>query len=38
MNSDENKTIPTALAGFISSFNIDWGIHVCRCGEGLASR
>jgi multiple sugar transport system permease protein len=25
MNSDENKTIPTALAGFISSFNIDWG-------------
>ena len=25
MNSDSNKTIPTALAGFISSFNIDWG-------------
>lgn len=25
MNSDENKTIPTALNGFISSFNIDWG-------------
>ncbi|WP_427017634.1 carbohydrate ABC transporter permease [Pseudarthrobacter sp. P1] len=25
MNSDANKTIPTALAGFISSFNIDWG-------------
>ena len=25
MNSDDNKTIPTALNGFISSFNIDWG-------------
>lgn len=25
MNSDSNKTIPTALNGFISSFNIDWG-------------
>ncbi|MCW2880802.1 MAG: binding-protein-dependent transport system inner rane component [Sphaerisporangium sp.] len=25
MNSDTNKTIPTALNGFISSFNIDWG-------------
>jgi multiple sugar transport system permease protein len=25
MNKDENKTIPTALNGFISSFNIDWG-------------
>ncbi|MFE7976516.1 carbohydrate ABC transporter permease [Streptomyces shenzhenensis] len=25
MNSDENKTVPTALNGFISSFNIDWG-------------
>jgi multiple sugar transport system permease protein len=25
MNRDENKTIPTALNGFISSFNIDWG-------------
>ena len=25
MNSDENKTIPTALNGFISSFNIEWG-------------
>jgi multiple sugar transport system permease protein len=25
MNSDANKTIPTALNGFISSFNIDWG-------------
>ncbi|WP_022893094.1 carbohydrate ABC transporter permease [Agromyces subbeticus] len=24
MNKDENKTIPTALNGFISSFNIDW--------------
>ncbi|MFC4222876.1 ABC transporter permease subunit [Lysinibacter cavernae] len=24
MNRDENKTIPTALNGFISSFNIDW--------------
>ena len=24
-NSDGNKTIPTALNGFISSFNIDWG-------------
>lgn len=25
LNSDDNKTIPTALNGFISSFNIDWG-------------
>ncbi|MDO5671997.1 MAG: carbohydrate ABC transporter permease [Actinomycetaceae bacterium] len=25
INSDEHKTIPTALNGFISSFNIDWG-------------
>lgn len=25
MNKDANKTIPTALNGFISSFNIDWG-------------
>jgi len=25
MNSDTNKTIPTALNGFISSFNIEWG-------------
>ena len=25
MNSDENKTIPTALNGFITSYNIDWG-------------
>ncbi|GAB3286191.1 carbohydrate ABC transporter permease [Kineosporia babensis] len=25
MNSDSNKTIPTALAGFISSYDIDWG-------------
>lgn len=25
MNSDDNKTIPTALNGFISSFNIEWG-------------
>ncbi|GAA1426386.1 carbohydrate ABC transporter permease [Microlunatus lacustris] len=25
MNSDANKTIPTALNGFISSFNIEWG-------------
>jgi multiple sugar transport system permease protein len=25
MNSDMNKTIPTALNGFISSFNIEWG-------------
>ncbi|MCZ4609014.1 carbohydrate ABC transporter permease [Streptomyces sp. Lzd4kr] len=25
MNSDTNKTVPTALNGFISSFNIDWG-------------
>jgi multiple sugar transport system permease protein len=25
MNRDENKTIPTALNGFISSYNIDWG-------------
>ena len=25
MNRDSNKTIPPALNGFISSFNIDWG-------------
>ncbi|MCU1407613.1 MAG: carbohydrate transporter permease [Glaciihabitans sp.] len=25
MNRDSNKTIPTALNGFISSYNIDWG-------------
>lgn len=25
MNKDANKTIPTALNGFITSFNIDWG-------------
>ncbi len=25
MNSDANKTLPTAINGFISSFNIDWG-------------
>lgn len=25
MNRDSNKTVPTALNGFISSFNIDWG-------------
>lgn len=25
INSDEHKTIPTALNGFISSFNIEWG-------------
>ncbi|MDX6253653.1 MAG: multiple sugar transport system permease protein, partial [Kribbellaceae bacterium] len=25
MNSDSNKTIPAALNGFISSYNIDWG-------------
>lgn len=25
MNSDGNRTVPTALNGFISSFNIDWG-------------
>jgi len=25
MNSDKNKTVPAALNGFISSFNIDWG-------------
>lgn len=25
INSDEKKTIPTALNGFISSFNIEWG-------------
>lgn len=24
MNSDENKTVPTALNGFITSYNIDW--------------
>ncbi|MFD3729054.1 carbohydrate ABC transporter permease [Streptomyces sp. NPDC058671] len=26
MNSDENKTVPTALSGFISSFDIDWSL------------
>lgn len=25
INTDDRKTIPTALNGFISSFNIDWG-------------
>ena len=25
LNSDSNKTVPAALNGFISSFNIDWG-------------
>lgn len=25
INSDQNKTIPAALNGFISTFNIDWG-------------
>lgn len=25
MNSDARKTVPTALAGFISSYDIDWG-------------
>ena len=25
MNSDSNKTIPTALNGFINGFNIEWG-------------
>jgi multiple sugar transport system permease protein len=25
MNSDENLTIPTAINGFISSFNVEWG-------------
>jgi len=25
MNKDANKTIPTALNGFITTFNIDWG-------------
>ncbi|MFJ9678517.1 carbohydrate ABC transporter permease [Streptomyces sp. NPDC101194] len=25
MNGDAHKTVPTALNGFISSFNIDWG-------------
>lgn len=25
INSDSNKTIPSALNGFISSFNIEWG-------------
>ncbi|GAA1986551.1 carbohydrate ABC transporter permease [Catenulispora subtropica] len=25
MNSDKNRTVPAALNGFISSFNIDWG-------------
>jgi multiple sugar transport system permease protein len=25
MNSDQNRTIPTALNAFITSFNIDWG-------------
>ncbi|WP_380171469.1 carbohydrate ABC transporter permease [Kineococcus sp. DHX-1] len=25
MNSDENLTLPTAINGFISSFNVEWG-------------
>jgi multiple sugar transport system permease protein len=25
LNSDSNKTVPAALNGFISSYNIDWG-------------
>lgn len=25
MNSDANRTIPAALNGFISTFNVDWG-------------
>lgn len=25
INSDENKTLPVALNGFISSYNIEWG-------------
>ena len=25
INTDQRKTIPTALNGFISSFNIEWG-------------
>lgn len=25
MNPDENRTVPSALNGFISTFNIDWG-------------
>jgi multiple sugar transport system permease protein len=25
MNRDSNKTIPTAINGFVSSFNIEWG-------------
>ncbi|MGB3374218.1 MAG: carbohydrate ABC transporter permease [Microbacterium sp.] len=25
MNTDENRTVPSALNGFISTFNIDWG-------------
>lgn len=25
MNSDSNKTVPTALNGFITSYNIEWG-------------
>lgn len=25
MNSDSHKTIPAALSGFITSFNIEWG-------------
>lgn len=25
INSDSNKTIPTALNGLITSYNIDWG-------------
>jgi multiple sugar transport system permease protein len=25
INTDEFKTVPTALNGFISSFNIEWG-------------
>jgi multiple sugar transport system permease protein len=47
MNSDENKTIPTALNGFITSYNIDWGpmsaaavrpsSRRCWCSHSLAS-
>jgi multiple sugar transport system permease protein len=25
INADENRTVPAALNGFISSFNIEWG-------------
>ncbi|RKR19806.1 carbohydrate ABC transporter permease [Arthrobacter oryzae] len=25
MNSDSNKTVPTAISGFITSYNIEWG-------------